>query len=81
MEELYNKIQKGQFDPIPDNYSAELSLLLNSLLKVNPQQRPSCEEILKANIIVRKIKELAIKEDRNDYGNRLIKTIRINNNI
>ena len=46
MEELYEKVIAGLYDPIPKNYSKDLSFLLKHLLNTNPTMRPSCSEIL-----------------------------------
>ena len=46
MEGLFNKVTMGLYPRIPNHYSIELSNVISSLLKVNPQQRPSCEKIL-----------------------------------
>ncbi|EGR32912.1 protein kinase domain protein [Ichthyophthirius multifiliis] len=47
MEGLFNKVQMGLYERIPQKYSNDLSCFLSSLLKVNPQQRPSCEQIMR----------------------------------
>ena len=46
MEDLYEKVVVGQYDPIPKNYSKELTFLLKHLLNTNPVMRPGCTEIL-----------------------------------
>lgn len=45
MNELYSKVTKGKFPPIPQHYSAELSRMITFCLNTNPLQRPSAEEI------------------------------------
>ena len=35
MKSLYNRILKGVYDPLPSYYSMDLSLVINSLLKVS----------------------------------------------
>jgi NIMA (never in mitosis gene a)-related kinase len=46
MDDLYKRVLKGQYEPVPDYYSKEMNMLVNSCLQVNPKQRPSTEEIL-----------------------------------
>lgn len=45
--ELFRKIKLGITDPIPKYYSDELRVLLSYLLKVDPNQRPNVNNILK----------------------------------
>ena len=40
MEGLFKKVSKGLYQPIPKKYSTELSGLVRSLLKANPDKRP-----------------------------------------
>ena len=35
MKGLYNKIMKGHYDPIPNNYSLDLQSIISQMLKVN----------------------------------------------
>jgi NIMA (never in mitosis gene a)-related kinase len=46
MSELYSKVTKGHFQKISSIYSADLSRVVNSMLKINPNERPSCAQIL-----------------------------------
>lgn len=45
MVELANKVSKGEFAPIPSLYSHELTHMINSMLTINPKQRPSAKEL------------------------------------
>ena len=45
MQDLFSKVTKGKFPPIPQHYSAELSRMISFCLQTNPLQRPSAEEI------------------------------------
>lgn len=54
MEELYNSVISGVFQPIPKNFSHSLKLLVKRLLKVNPNLRPNCNEILEYGILEEK---------------------------
>lgn len=53
MEDLYEKVIVGQYDPIPKNYSKELSFVIKHLLNTNPTLRPSCSEILNFECVKR----------------------------
>jgi len=37
--ELFQAIKIGKYDPIPDRYTPELILLVDSILKTNPTER------------------------------------------
>ena len=41
LKELYAKIQKGIFEPLPRFYSEDLRHVVNQCLKVHPTQRVS----------------------------------------
>jgi len=43
---LYKKICAGYFNRIPANFSNDLSKIISSLLKQNPNERPSTIELL-----------------------------------
>ena len=90
MDGLYHKIMKGKYQKIPDKYSKDLSDILKLLLKVDPKERPSCDELLKNKIIVEKIEFLEQnnnQENENDNSinskeeNVLLKTIKISKNL
>jgi NIMA (never in mitosis gene a)-related kinase len=46
MQGLHKKVTQGTFDDPPDTYSTELIDIIKSMIKVNPKDRPSCEELL-----------------------------------
>jgi NIMA (never in mitosis gene a)-related kinase len=45
------KIINGDYKPIPEFYSKELKMLVNSLLRVDHEQRPSIYDILSKKLI------------------------------
>ena len=55
MEGLYNKVIKGEYPKINEKYSNDLALIVSLLIKVDPNSRPSCEQILKLNVIQKRI--------------------------
>lgn len=46
MEDLYQSIVMGTFDPVPPEYSMNLKLMIESLLEKTPVKRPSTNYIL-----------------------------------
>ena len=54
MRELYNNIMKGIYPTIPSRYSEELRKIIKKIIVVNPELRPSANEILNCNIINKK---------------------------
>ena len=87
MEELYNKVIKGQFKKIGNKYSDDMNEIIEFLLKVNPRDRPNCDEILKHPLIKKRLEffqaqagENESMMDNTDEG-VLLRTIRIPKNI
>ena len=81
MENLFKKVIKGEINRIPDKYSQDLFSIIKLLIQVNPEKRPSCEEILKNEIIIKKIEYFKSVNnnnfDENDEEQILLKTINI----
>ena len=81
MEKLFKKVIKGEINRIPDKYSLDLFTIIQLLIQVNPEKRPSCDDILKNDIIVKKIEYLKnINKnifEENDEDQFLLKTIYI----
>ena len=80
---VWKKIKKGQWQStkrkkrnakIPSKYSADLSNIISILLKLNPKDRPSIEELLE-NPIVQKHCE-GIFEKETEQCRSLLKTIK-----
>ena len=83
MEGLYNKVIKGQFNKIPERFSDDLFSIVKLLLKVNSEQRPNCEQILKNPIILKRIEYFKSfsKDDNIDEERALLQTIKIPKNL
>ena len=84
LHQLYCRIMKGVYPKISSRYSNELKHIIKIILNIDAQKRPSAEELLKYDIIQKKIKELGInKNDTNKSYEKamLIKTIKIPKNI
>ena len=52
----------GKFDPIPSNFSKELSQFVSQMLQLKPKNRPTCDKMLKSQIIQRKMEELHLND-------------------
>ena len=82
MEGLYNKVIKGQFSKIPDRFSNDLQTIVKLLIQVSPNDRPSCERILKHPIIQNRIEYFkAYANDEVSEDQALLQTIRIPKNL
>ncbi len=80
MEGLYNKVIKGQFSKIPDRFSSDFSEICKLLIRVEPESRPNCDQILKHTIIQNKI-ELLNKTSESELKDQLLQTIKIPKNL
>ena len=82
---LYKKVIKGKFGKINKKYSKDISDLLNKLFKVDPKERPSCNEILKMDIVQKRIEffkaQAGFENVDIDDESLLLKTIKIPQNI
>lgn len=75
MEGLFKKVSKGLYQPIPKKYSLELSNLVRSLLKANPDKRPTCDEILRMPSVKKKANAYFPESTLDLESNELLKTI------
>ena len=46
MNSLFKKLSKGRYPPLPEHFSMELANIIDSMLRVNPKDRISCQNIL-----------------------------------
>ena len=87
MDGLYNKVIKGEYPKISNKYSNDIAQMIDLLLQVKPQDRPTCLSILKHPYVQKRIDffqaESGIEfDDIDDIDeNQLLKTIRIPKNI
>ena len=82
MEELFNKVCKGEINKIPEKFSDDLFQIVKYLLQVNSIQRPSCDQILQHPIILKRIeyfKSFGSEDDTEDKC--LLKTIHMPKNL
>ena len=82
MEGLFNKVIKGKYKNIPNRFSNDLSEIVRLLIQVDPDKRPSCDELLKNNIIMKRIEffKSFCGDDVNE-DQALLKTIVIPKNL
>ena len=87
MNALYKKILKGQYSKINSKYSNDICEIIKLLLKVNPNERPSCDQILKNKMVMERIDFF---KDREGFTNdncdsmdetQLLKTLRMTKNM
>ena len=87
MDGLYNKVIKGEYPKISNKYSSDIAQMIDLLLQVKPQDRPTCLTILKHPYVQKRIEffqaESGVEfDDIDDIDeNQLLKTIRIPKNI
>jgi len=86
MKGLYEKVIKGKYPKISEKYSSDISELLKLLFKLNAKDRPSCNDILRNPIVVKRMEYLKSGADNDlDIVNMdeaaLLRTIRIPKNI
>ena len=82
MEGLYNKVIKGNYQKIPDKFSNDLSEVISLLIQVDSNKRPSCENLLKNPIILKRIeyfKNFSFDDVEEDKA--LLRTILIPKNL
>lgn len=79
MEGLMKTVLTGRYDPIPNVFSRDLSLFIGQMLQLKPKNRPSCDKMLKAGVVLRKVQELNLIDDQkpSPYQQALLSTIRM----
>ena len=82
MDELYKKIVRGFYPQIPSRYSDDLKEIIKLMVQTEVGARPSCDELLKMSIIIKKaeiINKNLIELNNNNINNnkKLLSTIRI----
>jgi len=53
----------GKYAKIPRIFSKELTLLISKMLKVEPTERYSCDELLDMSVIKRKAEEIGLDDN------------------
>jgi len=60
MNGLFKKVTAGMFDDPPKIYSSELTNLIKQMIRINPKDRPSCDQILRQPDVQTKMKQLKL---------------------
>jgi len=87
MKDLYEKVKKGEYPQIPKYFSPKFQIVIDRILKIRPEERPSAGDILNMDEILDKIEEYDIFKNNKDYCDkkklkRFFKTdYKINNRI
>ena len=86
MENLYKKVIRGDVNKIPNIFSDDLYKMVLFLLQVNPDKRPSCDEILNNVLIKKRIEYFQTLESEevseiNNENSDLLKTIHCPKNL
>ena len=82
MEGLYQKVIKGQYNKIPERFSDDLFQVVQFLLQVNVNNRPSCEQILNYPIVQKRIEYFKSYNTDDDCEDKcLLKTIHMPKNL
>lgn len=79
MNGLYQKVQRGLYDPITQ-YSKDLQIMVKNCLQVQPTARPSCEKILAMPSIMSHMSETLEKAEKEQVVQEtisLLNTIRV----
>ena len=82
MQGLYNKVIKGFYNKIPNYYSSDLSQIVDLLIQVDSNKRPSCDNLLRNPIILKRIDYFNnFNYDNDEEDNLLLRTINIPKNL
>ena len=87
MEGLYSKVIKGNFSKIPDIFSNDIFSVVKSLIQISPECRPSCDQILKNPLVVKRIEYFSAfdeglwSQDEFFDNKELLRTIKIPKNL
>lgn len=82
LEGLYHKVIKGAYSKLPSHYSVDLNNMIKLMLQVDPDKRPSCDDLLQSNLIRSRIEVRSNIETEVEESNKaLLNTIRCPMNI
>ena len=82
LEGLYHKVIKGVYTKLPSHYSVDLNNIIKLMLNVDPQKRPSCDELLESPLIKNRIDaRSSVEFDTEETNKTLLNTIRCPMNI
>jgi hypothetical protein len=70
MKDLYEKVKKGEYPPIPKYFSPKFQIVIDRILKIRPEERPSAGDILNMDEILDKIEEFDIFKNNDECNNK-----------
>ena len=76
LEGLFKKVKLGKFDRIPGIYSHELAHMINLMLKTNPSERISSEDIINHKEFKKRLEIGNYQTEEIDFKGELLKTIK-----
>lgn len=77
MKGLYNKVIKGIYTRIPDEYTDDLVNIIDMCLKVQPSSRPTAAELLRKKEVVLRLREFGIDNNSSYLSLNLLDTIKL----
>ncbi|CAD8118217.1 unnamed protein product [Paramecium sonneborni] len=80
MEALYQRVIRGYYPKIPQNYSQDLNNAIRSMLQVQPHLRPNCDKLLQFPSILKRQDEIPQPEQTENEPNTLLQTIKFPKN-
>lgn len=82
LEGLYHKVIKGVYSKLPSHYSVDLNNIIKMMLNVDPQKRPSCDELLESPMLrTRMDLKSSVEMEIEEPNKALLNTIRCPMNI
>ncbi len=66
MNGLYKRVLKGAYTKIPSQYSTDLASMIKTLLQVQSNLRPSCDQILAMDVVKKRV--ALLKQLQQSYG-------------
>ncbi|CAD8144552.1 unnamed protein product [Paramecium octaurelia] len=81
MDLLFQKVQRGTYDQIQSHFSKDLSQIISSLLQIQPNNRPTCDQILANPIVQKHMKNLETNIETKPINKTLMETIQFPNNF
>ncbi|CAD8137232.1 unnamed protein product [Paramecium octaurelia] len=81
MDLLFQKVQRGTYDKIQSHFSKDLSQIISSLLQIQPNLRPTCDQILANPIVQKHMKNLETNIETKPINKTLMETIQFPNNF
>lgn len=66
MKTLFNRVVKGTYPRIPSHFSKDLSNIIEALLAVDPDVRPSADDIIGMSVFHKRRVDIHVEESSED---------------